>query len=60
METISQSDLLLLAKASKTFSDAQVAMAFVSNHVVETYKLGEKDSFNPQTGEIIRFAEEAN
>lgn len=60
METISQSDLLLLAKVSKTFSDAQANMAFVSSHIVETYSLSPQDSFNPQTGEIIRYQEDAN
>ena len=53
-EVVSQADLVLLAKATKVFSDAQAAMQFVTAHIVETYKLGPSDSLNPQTGEITR------
>lgn len=52
--TVSQSDLLLLAKASKALNDAQAAIAFVSNHLAEVYQMGPNDRFNPQTGEISR------
>ena len=51
---ITPSDLALIAKAQGAVAQAQDRLAFVGQHVTETYQLGEKDSFHLGTGEITR------
>lgn len=53
-EAITPQDLALFTKAQQAFAHAQAQFQFVQSHLAETYKMGQLDTFNLQTGEITR------
>lgn len=57
---LSPADLSLYLKAQQGLALAQDRLAFVGQHLGETYKIGERDTVNIQTGEITRGEVEAD
>lgn len=53
-ETLTPQDIALYTKAQQAFQHAQAQFQFVQSHLGETYKMGQFDTFNLQTGEITR------